>query len=197
VIDEWLAIKPAGFEEPALPVASPPLNPRRALIAKAKKRLTIAQRVYANCLIESRMNFREAAKRFEAAGYKQKASTLASWRTRPYFRQIIELLNEEMVESIGLSPERVLLRMDALAEYGHEVVTKRNKYGVALVDETGSELKELRDPHLALKADELLGRKFRQWGNDDPNARVVVNIVDVTGAVRVREPIEGEAETVG
>lgn len=191
--DDWLSI--TGPEEtlPAVPVA---LNPRRTQIARLKKKLSIAERVYANCLLEARMNTRVASKLFAAKGYKHSPASLSRWRAKPYFRDMVELMNEEMVESIGLSPDRVLLRMDALAEYGQEIVEKRNKYGQLLVDENGEALREMRDPHLALKADELLGRKFRQWGGDDPNARVVVNIVDLTGATRAREPIDGEAEEV-
>jgi hypothetical protein len=188
---------------PDLPSALQPevrtaaLNPRRLAIVKARKRLSIAERRYAHCLIEGRGNLREAEKRFRELGYDQSASTLSRWRGKPYFRHYVDLVNEEALAAAGVTAEKVLLTTDALSDYGSETIVKRNKYGQVVADENGEPLREMRDPHLALKANEFLGRHFRLWGDDDRDRRVVVNIVDLTGSRRVRtEPLEhddGEA----
>lgn len=188
--DDWLALAPV----PA-PPEPPPTRPLQ--IAQAKRRLTLAQRQYAACLAESRGNTREAQRRFAALGYTQKAGTLGQWRGKPYFKRLVELLTEEALETSGLTPGKVLLGVDGLAEYGDEMVVRRNKYGQAMTDEDGKPILEKRDPHLTMKANEFLGRHFRLWGDAD-DRKVVVNIVDLTGAVRVREDpleaLEGEVE---
>lgn len=193
--DDWLALaddKPVGVPAPASGAGAL----RRGQIAQVKRQLTLAQRKYAACLAESRGNTREADRRFARLGFPHKAGTLGQWRGKPYFRRLVELLTEEALDSAGVTPAKTLLTMDGLAEYGAETVIRRNKYGQAVTDEDGVPVTEMRDPHLALKATEFMGRHFKLWGDGD-DKRVVVNIVDLTGASRVREdPLEGEAEDV-
>jgi len=194
VSDDWLDLPVAVSNgKPLMPPVPVKLNPRRMRINELKRILTIAQRQYATCLITARLNTREATRAFHAMGYTQKPGAISAWRAKPYFKELVELMSEEMLDVAGITPTKVLLGMDALAEYGTEVVVKRSKYGEALIDADGNPLTEMRDPHLALKAGELLGKKHKLWGNDDDKNRVVVNIVDLTGTVRARvEPIEAE-----
>ncbi len=191
--DDWLSLEPPkAMTVPALP--APVLNVTRAHIAALKRKLPLSHRVYAACLLEARLNNREAERLMKSRGYPQSAATLGQWRRKPFVRQLVDLMSEEFVDTVGSSATKVLMSVDAIAEYGGEEIALRDKYGVTINDENGMPIKAKRDPHLALKANELMGKKHRVWGDDD-SKRVVVNIVDLTGERRARvDPIEVEAE---
>lgn len=191
--DNWLDLEPPkGL--PVVQLPAPVLNPARAQIAALKRKLPLSHRVYAACLLEARLNNREAERLMKARGYTQTPAVLGQWRRKPYMRQLIEMMGDEFVDTVGSSATKVLMQVDSIAEYGGEEITLRDKYGAAIRDEDGVPIKAKRDPHLALKANELIGKKHRLWGDDDTK-RVVVNIVDLTGERRVRvDPIEAQAE---
>lgn len=184
-----------GVPAPLQPV----IDPRAYKIARLKRKLSLPMREYAYALVASRGNIREAEAAMKAAGVDLSASRFAQWRQNCYLQELVSLMQERAVEAAGITATKVLMQADAIADYGAEMIDKRDKYGNRIVEnDTGAPVKVMRDPDLALKAVELLGKKFKMWGNDD-DRRVVVNIVDLTGQERARvEPliVEGEAEDV-
>lgn len=200
--EDWLALEeklPAAAAAPAPPAPAPVLDPRRAQAARLKRLLTLEQRRYARHLLAARGNLREAERLYKADGGQRGAATLAKWRTQPTFRQVMDLQADLALEAAGVRATKVLAAVDALADYGAETVTRRNKYGQALKDEAGQEITAMRDPDLAMKANEFLGRHFKLWGDGD-NRKSVVLIVDLTGTQQARQDprdvIEGEVEDV-
>lgn len=192
-VPDWLAL-PTDVVPP--PPAVRAVDPRRLQIAKLKRQMPTRHRIYANCLVEARLNTQEANRLFAAQGYNFGPATLANWRRTPNFRKLLELTTEEVVTAAGISAQKTLLQVDAIAEYGGETIVKRNKHGQIVRDEvTGEPIKLMRDPRLALNANELMGKHQRLWNTED-TGRVVLELVDLTGQARIRKPIEGEAEVV-
>ena len=72
----------------------------------------------------------------------------------------------------------------------------RGRDGELLTTPEGGALEALRNPELALKAAELLGKNKRLWGTDEEQTRVTVQIVNLAGDQQATPIMDGEFTAV-
>ena len=190
---DWLAVSP---RPPRLRPPAPPAkvkSVKKVELAAWRRQMSLDQRRYLDTLVACRFHAGNAEKLFKSwfidkHGKSVNRATLWRWRQSDKFVKSLDILTENALLVDGPSVSKILLRVDELADYGAEDIEQYDRSG-NLVERDGKAVTAKRDPTLALKANELLGKHERIWG-DDTAARVTVNIVDLTG-----EP-PGEEDTV-
>lgn len=173
---------------------------RRELI-ELKRALPQPQRDYLECLTAAGFHSGNAQTAMVLKGYVHDRSTYTRWRNNPRLQRAIELAEEDALDKASITAAKVLLRVDKVAEYSLDEIPLRDKYGnlvYAAEDvEKKNPLKIVRNPELALKATELLGKNKKLWGNDEDTARVTVQIVNLAGDQQATTPIlDGEFNRV-
>lgn len=155
---------------------------RRAELLALRRDLPLPQREYLDALTESGFHTGNAHRRMVLKGFLYEKKALNRWRSRPRLKRAIELAEEDAMEKAGLKGARVLSRVNLLAEYGLDEIPLRDKHGEVVTDPaTGEPVRMMRNPELALKANELLGKNQKLWGSDQEQTRVTVQIVNLAG----------------
>lgn len=176
---DWLAL-PAGN----LPVTRvrKPYPKWRVKFVEARRKLTLPQRAFLEQMIRNNFHLHNAWKATVADGYHTTREMAHKWKHKNKVMCVcLELAETHYLQFGGISAQKVLKRLDALAEHGDDMIEVRDRWGNIVLDANMQPVMMKRDPHLALKANELLGKNQRLWGDEDRSARVVVNIVDLTG----------------
>ena len=155
-----------------------PRDPARQELAELRRGLGLCERDYLDALVSTRFHVTNANRVYRSLGYTDNSGILATWRRKPAFKRALELSHAWLTQTIGA---KVLLQVDALAEHGMEHTEIFDRSGNVVVDENGEPRLEMRDPYLALKANELLGKHVNMWGDDGKGARVVVELINLTG----------------
>lgn len=157
------------------------LDSKRKELVGIKRELPQPQRDYMECVARAGFHYGNAHREMVARGYLHDKSTYTRWRQKPRLARGLIIAEELAVAAAGVTAGKVLARVDALSEYGMDDFPVRDRDGNILVDKDGNELRMMRDPALALKANELLGKRHKLWGNDQEQVRVTVQIVDLAG----------------
>lgn len=195
--EDWLSlgeITPTDQTMKPLPGKSPiaKLNTLRREHLKLKRKLPLPQRLYLDALIKTNFHYSNAGRIMTSAGYMYDKSTYTRWRQRNDLSKAIEVTKEYISASLGLNGDSTLAVAKQLADHGLDEVPILDRSGNPLIDpRTNEPFTQMRDPLLALKATELLGKNQKLWGNDQQSTRVTVNIVDLSG----RENIEDIGQT--
>jgi len=209
--DDYLALEPPPPLDPTI-IYREPVPPRKAgadlprrhtgeaasrarEAAQLRRRFSFAQRSYMDAMVACRFHHANAGKMLHRAGFDIDKETRGRWRKRPDFLRAMLLAEESLLEQVGLTPAKVLLRVDALAEHAAEEIELRTRKGELLTDELGSAIRGIRNFDGALKANELLGKHHRLWGDEDRSTRVVINVIDMTGSEQLRDEssvVDGE-----
>jgi hypothetical protein len=213
VNDSWLDLPqvetkydPAHWRRPRIkyePVKhnNSPEAKRRELLA-LKRELGIPMRTYLQCLIECGFHYTNAHKAFTLKGYLVDKSTLTRWRQRPRMERAIEIAESQALEMAGVSAAKVLMNVERLSQHSLEDIPLRDRNGEIIMEpdpEKPGDMRPatlMRSPEMALKANELLGKNKKLWGNDQQSTRVVVNLVDLSGRTDLDsagQVYEGEA----
>jgi hypothetical protein len=200
VSDAWLDIEaPAkapdtSWLDAPKKIRAKPLLPRasqREALAKALRKLPFAQRLLLKALSQSGWNMSIARRRVQTTGLMLPSRTARSWQQNPDFAAAKELLAEMQLRSTGADPNQILLRVNQIAEHCAEE-EEQFHHGEALRDFLGAPILKMRDQAVALRANELLGKNKKLWGDEAQQTRVTINLVDLSGSIdgaeRVIEP---------
>jgi hypothetical protein len=153
----------------------------RLALARLKRTMILPKRAYLQALVAENFHIRNANEFFWRTGYKATHGTLYQWRKNPEFARAMRLEAEQQLIKYGPSTDKVLLNVMGLADHGAEKIAVRNKKGELILDENGQPVMTLRDPSLSLKANELVGKHLRLWGDDEAASRITVQLVNLTG----------------
>jgi hypothetical protein len=207
VSDDWLAVDepstvPAWHftrhPRKAKPVSTPVKNHNgtaegmRRQYLQLKKALGLQHRHYLDALMQTNFHLTNAQQIMYGLGYRLDKSTYTRWRQRKDMAAAIETAKRYSEAVLGLSGDGVLVRVKELHDYGMDRIKLRGRNGELLTDEKGDALEALRDPELALKAAELLGKNKKLWGTDEEQARVTVQIVNLAGDQQATPIMDGE-----
>lgn len=185
--------------DPKLPVKNHNGNAKsmRREYLQLKRKLSKPHRDYLNALIQTHFHFPNAHRVMYGMGYDYDRSTLTRWRQRGDLGRAIKVAQEYVESTMGLTDRNILIQAQRLAEHGLDVIPVLNRNGEPVIDPTTNKpVERMRDPSLALKATELLGKNKKLWGDDEAKARVVVELVTLTGEDARPTPIDGEFSEV-
>lgn len=193
--DSWLAITPPAPRRKQLPApnnGSP--QSMRTELAMLKRQMTPLQRQYVSAYIECGFSPRKAIERMRKAGFSPTRTSQYRWRQTPVVRRAMEVAEEMALIESNVSATRVLRRVNDIAEQAAETMPLTYK-GEIVPDVNGEVIPVIKDAAAALKANELLGKRLRLWGDDETAGRVVVQVVNLTGK-RATDAVDAEYEHV-
>ena len=183
------------------PVPKPPVEPGEATSLRKKyllqkKALGLQHRHYLDALVQTNFHLTNAQQIMQGLGYRLDKSTYTRWRQRKDVGNAIETAKQYSESMLGLSGDGVLSRVKEIHDYGMDKIQLRGRDGELLTTPEGGALEELRNPELALKAAELLGKNKRLWGTDEEQTRVTVQIVNLAGDQQATPIMDGEFTAV-
>lgn len=171
-------------------VAIPPQLRRQVVVARRK--LPWKKRVFFDLLAGNYWHVGNAVKAMNAIhGEKSIAiRTAYKWMAQKNFFDLMQAVKRSDIRRTeATDPDRILLDHRAIADYNMEIVEQTN-------EKTGKVTRKMRNGSTALVALDKLGKHKKLWGNEEHVARVVVDIVDLTGPNRLEKnvtpAIEGE-----
>ena len=179
-------------------MAKPDAGKRRELLALTRE-LPHPQRDYLECMTTAAFHTGNAHRGMLLKGYVHDKSTYTRWRGRPKMARALELAEELALEAAGITASKIIGNVNRISEHGLDEIQLRDETGALVfeVDAAGNKIPVMmmRDPKLALKANELLGKNKRLWSDED-STRVTVQIVDLSGQMAARAPLDGEFTAV-
>jgi hypothetical protein len=121
-------------------------------------------------------------------------STVSKWSRNAEFMKVVQMLRAlDPLRQEATDPDRILIDHRAIADYGLEIVEVTSA-------KTGKKTRRMRNPMTALAALDKLGKHKKLWGTEEQTARIVLDIVDLTGPAKlvdVTPVIEGEVTDGG
>jgi hypothetical protein len=183
------------------PAPKPPAEPGEATSLRKKyllqkRALGLQHRHYLDALVQTNFHLTNAQNIMYGLGYRLDKSTYTRWRQRKDVGEVIETAKRYSESMLGLSGDGVLARVKEIHDYGMDVIQLRGRDGKLLTTPEGGALEALRNPELALKAAELLGKNKRLWGTDEEQTRVTVQIVNLAGDQQATPIMDGEFAAV-
>lgn len=184
--DDWLSLDtpPAPTMAGGQPIKMPNQKAEalRREHLRLKRKLNLQHRLYLDALVKNNFHIGNANRLMKVLGYPYDRSSFTRWRQRKDLSHAIEVTKEYIETSLGLSGAGVLAVTKQIADHGLDLVPVIDRFGKVVIDpKTDEPLMRMRDADLALKANELLGKNQKLWGNDQQSTRVTVNIVDLSG----------------
>ena len=171
---------------------------KRKELLTLKREMTFPHRDYVECMTQSGFHISNANTAMLLKGYAHDRSSYTRWRAKPRMRRALELAEELALEDASITAGKIIGRVNKLSEHSLDEIPIRDRNGNLLHDEDGVPLRMMRNPELALKANELLGKHKKLWGNDQDQTRVTVQIVNLSGEQEINaEPLlDGEFSRV-
>jgi hypothetical protein len=167
-----------------------PTEQRRQVIT-ALRSLSWQKRVFLDFLAENHWHVRNAYKAMIAHRGEKfvNQSTVYRWTRTVKFYNVMKMLRSFNIDrQEAVDPDRILMDHRAIADYGLDIIETTNA-------KTGKKSKRMRNAATALAALDKLGKHKKLWGADEQVARVVLDIVDLTGPSKheaEKPAIEGE-----
>jgi hypothetical protein len=172
--------------------------PRGVLVPAASRRQVILalrtlpprKRIFLNFLAEHFWHVSNAYKAMVAEkgdSYLHRR-TVSKWMRDPKFFEVMRLLRSLDTRRVeAVDPDRILMDHRHIADYNMEEVVTFN-------EKTGKTSRRMRNGATALAALDKLGKHKKLWGTEEQTARVVLDVVDLTGRARIIDvtPSQGE-----
>lgn len=142
-----------------------PKTPKRQEIVQAMRELTIQQRTWLKALVKNGFSARAARKDLKLHGFKAPQSyTVSRWASNPAYMRARELLADVAYDADAPTKSIILSRLNKIADYCGEEVPEFHQG-----EPTGREV--MRDVGAALKANEMLGKAQKVFGEERDSGR--------------------------
>lgn len=167
---------------------------KREELAALLNQLTWEQRIWLRALAENEFNSMKARRALRAGKLPVPASyKISRWAAgNPAFVPAREAIATLMYESAMPSKAGLLLRINEIAEYSGDEVEVRDDEGRP----TGERV--MRDPAAALKANEMLGKAMKVFGDEKSSApegpQLIVQIISQEDHSRVIDVTPGKVQ---
>jgi len=117
------------------------------------------------------------------AGYSKKTAYSVGWENlrKPEIQEALQKRKKAITEKTGLTTEKIIERNEEIIRWAMQLVPVLDAAGrpVKHKNEKGETvtLKRMKDPQIAMRANELAGKHTGAWEKDDGDKEMSINFV--------------------